>query len=120
MVNVEVVETPELGDRSYVAHDGTTAVVVDPQRDIDRIEGLLTADGLRCAFVAETHVHNDYVSGGLDLAGRWGADYLLADGETLPFARRNVNDGDEFVAGNLQREGGRDARPHLRPRHVPR
>ena len=102
MVNVEVVETPELGDRSYVAHDGTTAVVVDPQRDLDRVEGLLTTHGLRCAFVAETHVHNDYVSGGLDLAGRWGADYLLADGERLPFQRRNVNDGDEFVAGNLR------------------
>jgi len=102
VVNVEVVETPELGDRSYVAHDGATAVVVDPQRDIDRIEGLLTAHRLRCAFVAETHVHNDYVSGGLDLAGRWGADYLLAHGERLPFARRDVNDGDEFVAGSLR------------------
>ena len=36
MVNVEVLATDELGDRSYVAHDGQAAVVIDPQRDIDR------------------------------------------------------------------------------------
>ncbi len=30
MVNVEVLATDELGDRSYVAHDGELAVVVDP------------------------------------------------------------------------------------------
>ena len=30
MVHVEVVETSELGDRSYIAHDGVTAVVIDP------------------------------------------------------------------------------------------
>ena len=29
------VETPTLGDRSYLVHDGTVAFVVDPQRDID-------------------------------------------------------------------------------------
>ena len=28
------IETPTLGDRSYVVHDGEVAFVVDPQRDI--------------------------------------------------------------------------------------
>jgi glyoxylase-like metal-dependent hydrolase (beta-lactamase superfamily II)/rhodanese-related sulfurtransferase len=102
VVNVEVVETPELGDRSYVAHDGTTAVVIDPQRDIDRIEGLLIAHRLRCAFVAETHVHNDYVSGGLELSRRTGATYLLAAGEPLRFERHAVGDGDELPAGRMR------------------
>jgi len=31
------IETPTLGDRSYVVHDGEVAFVVDPQRDIDRV-----------------------------------------------------------------------------------
>ncbi|MGH8575178.1 MAG: MBL fold metallo-hydrolase, partial [Gammaproteobacteria bacterium] len=64
MVHVEVVETSELGDRSYIAHDGVTAVVIDPQRDLDRLEAILAARGLTCAVVLETHVHNDYVTGG--------------------------------------------------------
>jgi hypothetical protein len=33
-----VISTEDLGDRSYLVHDGTSAVVVDPQRDIDRVE----------------------------------------------------------------------------------
>jgi glyoxylase-like metal-dependent hydrolase (beta-lactamase superfamily II)/rhodanese-related sulfurtransferase len=101
-VDVEVVETPELGDRSYVAHDGMTAVVIDPQRDIDRVEEVLRARQLRCAFVAETHIHNDYVSGGLELARRAGAVYLLAATEKLQFERRGVTDGDELVGGRLR------------------
>ena len=33
------IETPTLGDRSYLVHDGAVAFVVDPQRDIDRVPG---------------------------------------------------------------------------------
>jgi hypothetical protein len=43
-LEVHTVETPGLGDRSYPATDGRVAVVVDPQRDIDRV--LALADGL--------------------------------------------------------------------------
>jgi glyoxylase-like metal-dependent hydrolase (beta-lactamase superfamily II)/rhodanese-related sulfurtransferase len=102
VVEVEVIETPELGDRSYVAHDGESAVVVDPQRDIDRVEGLLEARRLRCAFVTETHVHNDYVSGGLELARRSGATYLISAAEELAFEHRAVADGDVFSTGRLR------------------
>ena len=35
MREVVTIETPGLGDRSYLIHDGETAVVIDPQRDID-------------------------------------------------------------------------------------
>ncbi len=34
------IDTPTLGDRSYLAHDGQVAVVIDPQRDIDRVLAL--------------------------------------------------------------------------------
>lgn len=34
-MNVIVIETPSLGDRSYIVHDGTVALVIDPQRDIE-------------------------------------------------------------------------------------
>ncbi|MDA2984870.1 MAG: hypothetical protein O2896_03195 [Actinomycetota bacterium] len=39
-------DTPSLGDRSYIAHDGKMAVVIDPQRDIDRITAILAAEGV--------------------------------------------------------------------------
>ncbi|GEL21233.1 MBL fold metallo-hydrolase [Pseudonocardia sulfidoxydans NBRC 16205] len=92
-VSVETISTPQLGDRSYVVHDGSTAVVVDPQRDIDRVDAVLEARGLGCAAVVETHVHNDYVSGGLNLARRTGADYIVAGAEGAGFRCRTLADG---------------------------
>jgi len=37
-MRVEIIETSSLGDRSCVVSDGGTAVVIDPQRDVDRHE----------------------------------------------------------------------------------
>ncbi|WP_026311535.1 MBL fold metallo-hydrolase [Parafrankia elaeagni] len=96
-VQVEVVETSTLGDRSYLAHDGRVAVVIDPQRDIDRMLALAGRLGVRITHVAETHLHNDYVSGGLALARLTGARYLVAAGDRVGFDRVAVADGDEVV-----------------------
>src|SRR5690242_14056433 len=60
MVEVLQIETPSLGDRSYLVHDGTVALVIDPQRDIDRVTWLAAEYSVRITHVAETHVHNDY------------------------------------------------------------
>ncbi|MBT0769398.1 MBL fold metallo-hydrolase [Kineosporia sp. J2-2] len=102
MIQVDVIETSELGDRSYVAHDGTSAVVVDPQRDIDRVLDLLGAKGLTCVLVLETHIHNDYVTGGLELARRTGAPYGVNAADPVSFERQPLNDGDELTAGSLR------------------
>lgn len=102
VVKVETIDTRELGDRSYVAHDGHVAIVVDPQRDVDRVEALLDDLGLECALVLETHIHNDYVTGGLALTERVGANYCVAASDVVDFARHAVADGDELVAGRLR------------------
>jgi hydroxyacylglutathione hydrolase len=47
-LHVITIETPSLGDRSYIVHDGTDALVIDPQRDIDRVLRELEELGLRC------------------------------------------------------------------------
>jgi hydroxyacylglutathione hydrolase len=44
-LTIIALETPSLGDRSYVVHDGEVAFVVDPQRDIDRVLELLDEHG---------------------------------------------------------------------------
>ena len=101
MLAVEVFATEELGDRTYVVHDGHVAVVIDPQRDLERYLDFMTARGLNCHFVLETHVHNDYVSGGRALSELTGASYVLARHDEVDFLRRSVVDGDELVAGGL-------------------
>ncbi|MCZ3389121.1 MAG: MBL fold metallo-hydrolase [Actinomycetia bacterium] len=99
--HVLVIETPGLGNRGYIAHDGQYAVVVDPQRDIDRVEHLLADHGLEVTHVVETHVHNDYVTGGLELARRHGAAYLVPADAQVPFEHTPVRDGEMFTVGGL-------------------
>ncbi|MFI6499320.1 rhodanese-like domain-containing protein [Nonomuraea typhae] len=94
MYDVHVIETSGLGDRSYLVTDGTAAAVVDPQRDVDRVLALAGELGVRITAVAETHLHNDYVSGGLELARLTGAVYGMAHGEEVAFDRLPIEDGD--------------------------
>jgi glyoxylase-like metal-dependent hydrolase (beta-lactamase superfamily II) len=101
MHNVVTIETPGLGDRSYLVHDGATAVVIDPQRDIDRMLGAADTAGARITHVLETHIHNDYVTGGLALARATGAEYVVAAAEDVSFSRTGVGDGDVIAAGGL-------------------
>lgn len=102
-VDVEVVVTSSLGDRSYLAHDGQVAIAVDPQRDIDRVMLLAGRLGVRITHVAETHMHNDYVSGGLALAKLTGAAYLVAAADKVAFDRVPVRDGDEIAVSDHMR-----------------
>jgi glyoxylase-like metal-dependent hydrolase (beta-lactamase superfamily II)/rhodanese-related sulfurtransferase len=93
------IDTPTLGDRSYVVHDGEVAFVVDPQRDTDRVTALLDEHGVRLTHVFETHIHNDYVTGGLALARAYGAVYVVNADDDVSFDRTPVRDGDTFRVG---------------------
>lgn len=100
-MKVSVIETPQLGDRSYLIHDGTVALVIDPQRDTDRVVKAATDAGVRITHVAETHVHNDYVTGGLALATELGASYLVNAADTVQYEREPITDGDVISVGEL-------------------
>ena len=69
-------------------------MVVDPQRDIDRVLDLAAARGVRITHVFETHLHNDYVTGGLALARATGAAYHVNAADPVAFDRVPVKDGD--------------------------
>lgn len=94
MLTIRTIETPTLGDRSYFAHNGEVAVVIDPQRDIDRVLDLAASEGVRITHVFETHVHNDYLTGGLALAEKTGAAYHVNAADDVRFDRTPISDGD--------------------------
>ncbi len=94
MIEIFQVDTPSLGDRSYLATDGTVALVVDPQRDIDRVLALAAERGVAITHVFETHLHNDYLTGGLALARETGAAYHVSAADQVAFDRDPVSDGD--------------------------
>ena len=93
-VEVMAIDTPALGDRSYLVHDEEVALVIDPQRDIDRVLALAAARRVRITHVFETHLHNDYVTGGLALALATGAAYHVNAADEVAFDRVPVADGD--------------------------
>lgn len=100
-LTVSVIETPTLGDRSYVVDDGVDALVVDPQRDVDRVHAVLTRRGVRLAAVAETHAHNDYVSGGLELARSAYVPYLVPCEAEAAYERTQVCGEDVRNVGSM-------------------
>ncbi|MER5281153.1 MBL fold metallo-hydrolase [Streptomyces sp. NPDC002809] len=94
MFFVDTIELEGLGNRHYLAGGARTAVAVDPPRDIDRVIAAAARRGVRITHVVETHIHNDYVTGGLELARLTGAAYLVPAAAQVSFARVPVSDGD--------------------------
>lgn len=99
MLHVLNIDTPTLGDRCYLVHDGAVALVVDPQRDVDRVLALAESEGVKVTHVAETHLHNDYVTGGRALAAATGATYLVNGADDVAFDRQPISPGDQIPIG---------------------
>lgn len=114
MYFVDTIETPGLGNRSYLAGGPRSAVVVDPPRDIDRVIAAAAVRGVRILAVAETHLHNDYVTGGLELARVTGATYLVPAAAAVSFVRTPVADGDTSPV-----DAGLTLRALATPGHTP-
>ncbi len=102
MIEVLIIETPSLGDRGYLVTDGKVALVVDAQRDFDRVTARATDRGVTITHVLETHVHNDYVTGGYALARAVGAQYLVNAADPVSFGRSAVRDGDVIDVGGMR------------------
>ena len=76
-MQIDPLRTEGLGDSTYLlTHEGI-GLVVDAQRDIDRFLGPMVASGAELRLVLETHLHNDYLSGGPELARVTGAELLV-------------------------------------------
>jgi glyoxylase-like metal-dependent hydrolase (beta-lactamase superfamily II)/rhodanese-related sulfurtransferase len=98
-LEVVAIETPNLGHRSYVVAAAGVAVAIDPQCDIDRVLAVLADRGWTLTHVFETHLHNDYVSGGLELARVTGAAYVVPALASVSFPAVPAHDGSAFHAG---------------------
>lgn len=91
------------------------AIVIDPERDVDRYEALAAANGLRIVAVAETHIHADFVSGARELAEKGAMVYVSDEGDADwkyqwlgqktgggSYEHRLLKDGDTFMVGNIR------------------
>lgn len=106
--------TPGLGDTSYLlTHDGR-GVLVDPQRDIDRFLDAAAERDVDLRFVLETHLHNDYVSGGEQAALRTGAELIMPAAAAPAYRSTPAFHLEDIDGGN-----GLVLRPIHTPGHTP-
>jgi len=103
--------TPELGDSTYLVISGEETAVIDAQRDVERCEAIAGSLGGRIVAVLETHVHNDYLSGGPELARRHSATYLVPRDSGFVGAQ-TLFEGDEVRVGSCR------LRPLFTPGHT--
>jgi hydroxyacylglutathione hydrolase len=90
-----------LGNSAYLVDisDGR-ALAVDPSRDLRVLRAAAERNGLRIAYVAETHLHADFLSGACQLAATDGAQIVAGIGGR-EFAHTAVADDDELALGGL-------------------
>ena len=112
-MHVVTIEVPHLRNRTHLVHDGRVGVVIDPPRQVGAVEAAAEEAGVDIVAVAETHIHDDYVSGGLFLSKRHRAAYLVAADEEVDFDRIEVHDNETLAFGDI------DLRAIATPGHTP-
>src|SRR5439155_11905353 len=85
-------------------------------RDVDIYLDAARADGLQISHVVETHLHNDYVSGGRELAALTGARHVIGAGAGLRHEHQPLRDHEAFDVGSLRFEALET--PGHTPEHV--
>ncbi|MEO1077772.1 MAG: MBL fold metallo-hydrolase, partial [Bacteroidota bacterium] len=105
---------PKLAQYAYLVgcQKSGEALLIDPERDIDRYIDAAEAEGLRIVAVAETHIHADFLSGAREFAERLGVKlYLSAEGgadwqsawaKDGAYDATFLHDGDTFIVGNIE------------------
>ena len=73
-----------LAHASYIVADESSraAVVIDPQRDVDRYLAFASEHDIEIRHVFLTHFHADFVAGHLELRDRTGAAIHLGSAAT--------------------------------------
>ena len=115
---------PSLAQHAYLigCPRSGEAILIDPERDLDRYFRLAAENDLRIVAVADTHIHADYLSGARELMERHGAlAYLSAEGGPdwqFEWAKQHAHarwlrDGDRFRVGNVEFHA------RLTPGHTP-
>ena len=114
---LRMVYDDKLAEAAYVIGCQRTgeAIVIDPERDVDRYEMVAAANGLRIVAVAETHIHADFISGARELAEKGVKVFVSDEGDSDwkyqwlnkkigggSYNHQLLQDGDIFMIGKIQ------------------
>ena len=103
-MHIERFFVPGLAHVSYVVASGSEAVVVDPERNVERYLAYLAQNGLELRYIFLTHPHADFVAGHAELSARLGAPILISENAPATFPHGDLKDGDVMTLGTVQIE----------------
>jgi len=97
---------PSLGHASYLVGSEETgeALVLDVRRDVDGYFDFARGEGLRIAYAADTHQHNDYLTGITRLEARAPLELLSGARAELGYRTRPLQDRERLVMGEVEFE----------------
>ncbi len=98
---IEVLKSKVVSHLSYFLASGTSALVIDPTRDVHPYLEHAKKHGVKIKHVFETHRNEDYVIGSCELAEISGAS--IHHGPWPEFKYGNtLTDGEKFIIGSLK------------------
>ena len=84
-----------LGNSAYLVGLGDgRALAVDVSRDLRAVREVTAKRGLRVAYVADTHLHADFLTGAVQLARDDGATVLASAAGGRAYPHTPLGDGD--------------------------
>jgi len=96
-------ESEGLAHYSYLIGDGEEAALIDPRRDVEAYLEAASRAGLPINHVLETHRHEDFVVGSLELASRNRTELLHPQYEDVDYGEP-IRDGEVLRIGSLRLE----------------
>ncbi|MBN1785707.1 MAG: MBL fold metallo-hydrolase [Candidatus Methanofastidiosa archaeon] len=95
------VESEGIAHYSYLVGDKNEAVVIDPRRDCDVYVKMSEKQGMSIRYILETHRHEDFIVGSVELSAKTGADILHADGHLEYGYGKILAEGKRISVGRL-------------------
>ena len=93
---------PGIAQSSDLLGAGSTCAIVDPARDVERYLDAAGEVDLAITHILETHLHADFVSGHLELAGTTGATICAPASGRCEFEHVAVGDGSHVDVEELR------------------
>jgi hydroxyacylglutathione hydrolase len=118
------IHDPALAQYAYLigCQRSGEAILIDPERDLDRYFEIAAENDLRITAVAETHIHADFLSGARELVERHGAIAYLSEegGPDWQFEWAKGHPQARFIKhGAVFRVGNIEFKALLTPGHTP-
>jgi hydroxyacylglutathione hydrolase len=98
---LERIKSEGIAHNSYLVGSGNDAIVIDPRRDCQVYADSAQQRGLKIRYIFETHRHEDYVVGSIELKNITGAEIYHGRGLNWKYGTM-LEDGQAFRIGNLR------------------